>query len=181
MAVWDFTLIVEGRDIASEEVFDALWEAGCDDALIGQTNGVQYLDFDRDAETIEEAVASAVADTERVPGLQVVRFVDSDLVGMSEIAERCGRTRESVRLLVTGARGPGQFPPPVNDPRRPHRLWRWSEVERWLTSRAEHGDIQRGRRSTDIRNALSASIELRACNRGLDDQQRERVHQLTHA
>ena len=135
MAVWDFTLIVEGRDIASEEVFDALWEAGCDDALIGQTNGVQYLDFDRDAETIEEAVASAVADAERVPGLQVVRFVDSDLVGMSEIAERCGRTRESVRLLVTGARGPGQFPPPVNDPRRPHRLWRWSEVERWLTSR----------------------------------------------
>ena len=26
MAIWDFTLIVEGRDIASEEAFDALWK-----------------------------------------------------------------------------------------------------------------------------------------------------------
>ena len=109
MTVWDFTLVVEGRDLSKQDVFDALWEAGCSDALIGMSNGIQYLDFDRESRTLEAAVAAAVEDIERVPGLHVVRFVDSDLVSMAEIAERSGRTRESVRLLVNGVRGPGNF------------------------------------------------------------------------
>ena len=181
MAVWEFTLIVDGRDVAQQEVADALWEAGCDDALVGQTNGVPYLDFDREAATLEEAVTSAIADIETVPGLQVVRFVDSELVSMAEIAERSGRTRESVRLLVTGERGPGGFPAPVNDPRRPNRLWRWSQVERWLLNRRDQTGVVPDDRSADIRNAIAASIELRACNLRLNPRQRELVHQLTHS
>ena len=180
MTVWNFTLIVEGRDLSEQAVFDALWEAGCDDALVGVTNGVQYLDFDREAPTLEEAVASAIHDIEQVAGLQVMRFVDSDLVSMAEIAERTRRTRESVRLLVTGERGPGEFPVPVNDPRRPNRLWRWSEVEAWLENRHRSGTAPDREGSSLIRRALAAGIEFRAYERGMDQAQRERVHDLTH-
>ena len=66
-----FTLIVEGADVQSAEVADALFEAGCDDALVGRSGGVQFLDFDREATSVGEAVLSALADIESVEGLTV--------------------------------------------------------------------------------------------------------------
>ena len=180
MSIWDFTLVVEGRDLSDQEVFDALWEAGCGDALIGISNGVQYLDFDRDAPTLEEAVALAVRDVEQVAGLHVVRFVDSDLVSMAEISERSGRTRESIRLLANGERGPGDFPAPVTSPSRPHRLWQWPEVKSWLAryEAADAGPTEPGPEA--IRSALSAGVAYRSHMRGLSEEQRQRVHELTH-
>lgn len=95
-----FTLIVDGADLQDEAVVNRLFESGCDDALIGSTDGVQFIDFDREADSLDEAVLSAVADIERVDGVQVVRAVDAGLATMTDIATRTGRTREGVRLLV---------------------------------------------------------------------------------
>ena len=86
MRSWSFTLIVEGKDLQSDETFDALFKAGCDDALIGRTNDVQYMDFDRLALNPVDAVLSAVTDVESVPGVRVVRLDGADLVSMSETA-----------------------------------------------------------------------------------------------
>ena len=65
---------------------------------------------------------------------------------------------EGVRLLVTGARGPGGFPPPVTDPRGRYRLWRWSDVERWLAASL-------GEETATVEDhalaAINASLELR--------------------
>ena len=58
-----------------------------------RSEGIQYLDFDREAGCLEEAVLSAVADIESVEGLEVVRIADAGLVSMSDIAARTGRTR----------------------------------------------------------------------------------------
>ena len=176
MRSWAFTLIVEGEDLQSDETFDALFEAGCDDALVGRTNGVQYMDFDRDALTLADAVLSAVNAVESVPGVRVVRLDDVDLVSMSEIAERTGRTRESIRLFVSGERGPGGFPLPANDPKRPHRVWRWSEVERWMQESS--GKTQTTDSEEDLRSALAAAIAARHHCRRLDPSQRERVRSL---
>ncbi len=181
MTTWDFTLIVEGRDVTEQDVFEELYNAGCHDALIGQTNGVQFLDFDREAPTLEEAVATALTDIERVPGMQVVRFVDSDLVTISEIAERIGRSRESVRLLVSGQRGPGRFPAPVSDPNRPNRLWRWSEVHRWLPDSQLKDIAEYSETAYSLRFAICASIELRYAAKKLDRDQQRRVFSLTQA
>ncbi len=153
-----FTLIVEGPDLQSDELVDALFEAGCNDALVGRADGIQYLDFDRDAKSLEEAVLSAVADVEAVPQLEVVRLADAGLLSMTDIASRTGRTRESVRLLVAGDRGPGGFPASVTDPRSRYRLWRASEVERWF--RTHFGD-QHESREDHVRAAISAGLELR--------------------
>ena len=71
MQRFTFTLTVEGRDLQAGEVVDALFDAGCDDALVGSSEGVQFMDFDREAGSIEEAVLLAVADVESVQDLAV--------------------------------------------------------------------------------------------------------------
>ena len=132
MPTFHFTLIVAGPDLQDEPMIDRLFEAGCDDATIGSSDGVQYVDFDREAEALDDAILSAVDDLEKLEGVEVVRIADAGLASLADIAARVGRTRESVRLLVSGARGPGNFPKPVTDPRSRYRLWRWSDVASWF-------------------------------------------------
>jgi hypothetical protein len=57
-----FTVILQGLDDISEELTNRLFEAGCDDTLLRCCDGVVYLDFDRDAESLAEAIGSAVRD-----------------------------------------------------------------------------------------------------------------------
>ena len=89
MQAFTFTLMVEGPDLQTDELVDALYEAGCDDALVGRSDGVQFLDFDREADSVGEAVLSAVADVESVEGLSVSRIADADRVVIGGC--RCGR------------------------------------------------------------------------------------------
>ena len=135
MPTFHFTLIVDGPDLQDYSLIDSLFEAGCDDAAIGCSDGVQYVDFDREAEDFDDAILSAVDDLEKLDGVEVVRIADAGLTSLTDIAVRVGRTRESVRLLASGARGPGEFPKPVTDPRNRYRLWRWTEVAHWFMER----------------------------------------------
>lgn len=158
MSTYHFTLIVEGPDLDDDAVLDALYEHGCDDALVGRSHGVQYLDFDREAPSLDAAVLSAVADVERLDGVEVVRIADAGLVSMADIAARTGRTRESVRLLIEGERGPGGFPPPATDPRSRYRLWRWPEVSRWFET---HLGSTLDEADEGVFIAINAGLELR--------------------
>jgi hypothetical protein len=162
MTTHQFTLIVEGPDLQTDEVADQLFAAGCDDALVGRSNAVQFLDFDREAPCLDDAILSAVADAEKVDGLQVIRLADAGLVSMADIAAGAGRTRESVRLLVAGERGPGGFPAPVNDPRSRYRLWRTSEVRSWFANALGEGP---SRSDDQVLAAINAGLELRHLGR----------------
>ncbi len=163
MTTYQFTLMVEGPDLQDEAHASALFAAGCDDATVGRVGTVQYLDFDREAKTFADAVFEATAAVESaVPGARVVHLEPDDLVTMAEIAERTGRTRESVRLLIAGERGGGDFPAPATHLKRRQRLWRWQEVAAWFarhSGAAEPGDDpQRARFTT----AFNAGLTLRA-------------------
>jgi hypothetical protein len=71
--VYSFTLTIEGADVLTDDALDALYEAGCDDATFGVSNGVQTADFDREATDFADAVASAIKAIEAmVPGARVV-------------------------------------------------------------------------------------------------------------
>lgn len=159
MTTHTFTLIIEGPDLQSNELIDRVFEAGCDDALIGRSNGIQYADFDRDAGTFEEAILSAIAELETIEGIRVSRLAGAGLISMADIATRTGRTRESVRLLINGERGRGGFPPPVTDPRSRYRLWRTDEVDHWFRNDLGVGldDTQ----TDHLRSAINAGLELR--------------------
>jgi len=164
MPIHHFTFIVDGPDLQDDTLIDAVFEAGCGDAAIGRVDGIQYVDFDREAPSLNDAIHSAVADLERIDGIDVVRIADAGLVSMTDIALRVGRTRESVRLLINGTRGPGGFPPPVTDPRSRYRLWRWSDVTHWCTNYLrEDLDSQ----DSDVLAAFNAGLEFRHHRRRL--------------
>jgi len=70
----DFTLILSGVDVMTEDLSNRLYEAGCDDGSPYSSQGVAGVRFHRQAATLEEAIRSAVADVAQA-GLAVERLV----------------------------------------------------------------------------------------------------------
>ncbi|MGH9322190.1 MAG: helix-turn-helix transcriptional regulator [Vicinamibacteria bacterium] len=129
----NFVLVVSGVSEPDSRLEDALYEAGCDDAILAFRNGVAYLEFDREAPSLEDAILSAIRDAERAdPRLGVVRVEPGDFVNASEIARRVQLTREYIRLLVQGKRGEGDFPAPQSGITGKTLVWSWAEVVRWM-------------------------------------------------
>ena len=60
MTKYEFTLILEGALDLTEDIADELFEAGCDDGTPGICNGVFSIDFHREANSLEEAIRSAI-------------------------------------------------------------------------------------------------------------------------
>jgi hypothetical protein len=114
-----------------EEKLDALYEAGCDDATFSTKEELTFADFDRESALLVDAIVSAIDAVDSVEGFEVIHVDPDELVWASEIAERTGRVRQSVDMLIRGKRGPGNFPAPAHHATR-NPLWRWSEVESWF-------------------------------------------------
>lgn len=171
-----FTLVVEG-DLEDDHVLDALFEAGCDDATFGTVDGSGYADFIREAPTFEQAVHSAIRDVESAPNLAVLRVEPDDLVTMLEIAQRLGRSRESVRLLIQGKRGPGGFPAPWSHLKARSRLWRWADVAQWARDAGQSVDPQPGL----FVAAINAALILRRSLGRLGSTEHEMVAELLPA
>ena len=100
MSQFQFTLIVEGPDLQSDAASENLLHAGCDDALVGYSEGVQFLEFHREAPDPETAILSAIADAERVPGIEVIRLAGGGLVALSDIAATTGRIHGGIRQFT---------------------------------------------------------------------------------
>jgi hypothetical protein len=79
MKTFEFRVIASGPDLERDEVFDRLYEAGCDDATIGVQNGLLVFAFAREGACLDDAVVSAVADV-RAAGATVDR-VEPSLYG----------------------------------------------------------------------------------------------------
>lgn len=67
-----FTVILKGKNTLDEDVAEQLY-AQCDDASAGSCNGIGHVHFDRPATSLNDAIASAVADL-RGCGLEVERI-----------------------------------------------------------------------------------------------------------
>src|SRR5271163_2361478 len=97
MKTYEFTLLFalpEGARTPADFV-DALYEAGCDDAVVGIGNPRSIaLRFSRDAGTASEAVQSAIRGAlEAIPDARLIE-VKPDLVSLSDIAEFAGCSRQ---------------------------------------------------------------------------------------
>lgn len=62
VSTFHFTIVLDGLDDIDDELSNRLFEAGCDDTLLHCCEGVVYLDFDREAASLAEAIGSAVRD-----------------------------------------------------------------------------------------------------------------------
>jgi predicted DNA-binding transcriptional regulator AlpA len=142
MSVQSFTLTLAGPAIVENEaILDQLFQAGCSDASFAERDGRTFADFDRDRDTLGEALVSAIEQIESVRPLKVTRVEEQDLVTITDIAGRTGRSRQNIWQLARGERGSGDFPMPVAQIGEDRSLWRWSDVAEWLTRRGfELGD-----------------------------------------
>ena len=129
-----FTVVLSAPRSISAALEEAVFGVGCDDAALCERSGVVYLDFDRDADTLEGAFMEALQQLSGIDGVRLSHVGPEDLVTTAEIARRAGVVREAVRLWAAGERGPGGFPVPVAGVDRQTRVWRWADVAQWLES-----------------------------------------------
>lgn len=131
----DFTLLIDGANTITQEIEDALFNAGCDDATISVRFGRIFLTFSRTAPSLRQAIVSAVRAVNGCgQGLTVLRVDVCNLVTQADIARKIGRTRQLIHQYMTGVRGPGGFPPPACNITDNAPLWYWCEVAYWLWS-----------------------------------------------
>ena len=115
MKIFEFQIICSGVDTGSEAFLDNLYESGCDDALVFFRDGYVCLDFSREAEDAETAIATAIQDIESARvGAIVQRIEPDDFVNLSEAASRVGLTRATMQKYARGPSKIGEdFPRPV--------------------------------------------------------------------
>ena len=128
---YEFSLVVD-QDPTEQAFAGALFEAS-EGHLIPEGGGADQnvVHVNVEADTLAAAITLAVHRVESV-GLNVVGVKSDDLVSLKDIAARCGRTYESVRLLASGKRGPGGFPVPMSTGQ--WELYSWAEAAMWLST-----------------------------------------------
>jgi hypothetical protein len=127
-----FTLILKNVDENTSLLEDSLYAANCDDALINFRGGAVYMDFDREAPSLEEAVISAIKNVKSASiEAEIASVAPENLVTESEIAKRLNKSRQIISLWIRGNRRKS-FPHPVMRLSEKSPLWNWSEVTKWL-------------------------------------------------
>ncbi|MFD1985550.1 helix-turn-helix transcriptional regulator [Mesorhizobium newzealandense] len=118
-------------DQDADALVERLGEAGCTDALVGiGIVGRLALEFTREADSAQEAVRSALADVKAaIPSATLVEATP-DLVGLTDVAEMMGVSRQYLRKLMLGN---NDFPAPVHEGNG--ALWHLSDVLSWLEGR----------------------------------------------
>lgn len=133
-SLYQFTLILRNVDENTPGLEDALYKAGCDDALINYRNGTVYLDFDRIGSSFKQTVVESIRAVESSSiKAVVINVAPENLVTESEIAKRLNKKRQIVSLWVKGERRKSNsFPKPIMKLSDRSPLWKWSEVCDWL-------------------------------------------------
>jgi len=123
------------HDADHEQLVERLGAAGCDDALVGTGQpGRIALEFVREAATAEVALMSALADVKRT--IPTARLIEAapDFVGLTDVAEAVGVTRQNMRkLMVNNATS---FPVPVHEGST--TVWHLADVMTWLQARGSY-------------------------------------------
>lgn len=130
MKTFEFSVIASGLDPEAADFADRFYDAGCDDATVSFLKGRIIVDFARDAQSIDEAISSAVACVEKA-GAHVARLEPDPLVSLSDIAARTGLSRAAITHYAKGQRSAG-FPAPVARVMAETSLYDWSQVAAWL-------------------------------------------------
>lgn len=128
-----YQLAADDKD--PDALIERMGEAGCDDALIGiGLPGRLALEFTREAESAGAAIRSALADVQQViPGATLIEAAP-DLVGLSDVAEFVGVSRQNMRKLMLT--WPGCFPVPVHEGST--SLWHLADVLAWLQEKGNY-------------------------------------------
>jgi hypothetical protein len=82
----EFTLFLSGLTEITADAANALFEAGCDDASPASCDGVVWIAFHREADSLDAAIRSAMADVQKagfhVERLEIERGALDELVAV---------------------------------------------------------------------------------------------------
>ncbi len=73
MKTYEFDVFLKNTAEISDDQADGLFAAGCDDGTPASCNGVAWVHFDRAADSLEEAIRSAIAQV-RSAGFTVAKI-----------------------------------------------------------------------------------------------------------
>ena len=141
----------------ADALVERLGEAGCDDALVGIGQpGRLALEFTREAGSADEAVRSALADVRRaVPSASLIE-VAPDLVGLTDVADIVGVSRQNMRKLMLAH--PGSFPTPVHEGSA--SIWHLADVLAWLQVKGSYS------LALDVLEVARAALKVNVAKEG---------------
>jgi predicted DNA-binding transcriptional regulator AlpA len=155
----------------SKELVERLGEAGCNDAVIGTGQpGRIALEFTREARSVKEAIVSALREVkDAIPDAELIE-VTPDFVGLTDVAELVGVSRQNMRKLMLAH--PMTFPAPVHEGSA--SVWHLAHVLQWLV---ERGDYSIERPLLDVAT-MAMQVNLVKEARGLDGPVQKEVRAL---
>lgn len=142
MTEYEFTLRfdISRSPVALDDAVERLAAHGCDDATVGiGIRGRIALSFMREAASADEAIASALKDVVRAIPQAVLTEAAPDYVGLSEIADTVGRTRQNLRKLLVSCSGAA--PQPIHE--GTSSIWHLAPVLEWLRDEKGYAIEQR--------------------------------------
>ncbi len=131
MKHYEFTLrfTIADAGIETDALIEKLYEAGCDDALIGSGQpGRWALQFTREARSAEHAMHSAIQNVQSVAPQAILAEAGPDYVGLSDIADQLGCSRQNMRKLMLSHAS--HTPVPVHEGST--AIWHLADVLVWL-------------------------------------------------
>jgi hypothetical protein len=127
---FEFSIIASGLDPNADNFESRFYDHGCDDALVAFQKGHTIIDFAREANTLAEAIASAVEHV-HATGAKIDRIEPDPLVNLSDIAARTDLTRAAISKYAK-TEGDKGFPAPVARVTSDAPLYDWSAVASWM-------------------------------------------------
>ena len=123
------------QDCDLDDIVERLGAAGCTDALVGLGQpGRLALKFTREADSAEAALTSALADVKKAVATAQLIEASPDLVGLTDVADLIGVTRQNMRKLWTTHAL--SFPPPIHEGSA--AIWHLTEVLSWLQAKGTY-------------------------------------------
>lgn len=168
MKTYTFRLVV--ADPIDDEGANRLFATGVDDGVPESGPLGHSIGFDREAASLQEAVLSAIDEVESA-AFEVLRVEPDELVSAADVAEQTGRSRQSISSLISGARGPGDWPRPVAGNVR-STLRRWSDVREWFEEfdGSLHVDREEATFLAAVNEVLAARRALEPLDKGAKEQ-----------
>ena len=132
--IFTLKLRLNGDVDNADELVEQLGAAGCNDALIGLgMPGRIALEFSREGNSAREAILSALGDVKRaVPSATLIE-ASPDFVGLSDVADVIGVTRQNMRKLMLNSKS---FPTPVHEGSA--AVWHLADVLSWLEAKGSY-------------------------------------------
>ncbi|HET6912329.1 MAG TPA: DNA-binding protein [Rhodanobacteraceae bacterium] len=159
------------QDSDPDALVERLGDAGCDDALVGIGQpGRLALEFTRAANSAQAAVRSALADVKRaVPSARLIEMTP-DFVGLTDVAEAVGVSRQNLRQLMLAHTD--SFPAPVHEGSA--SIWHLAEVLTWLDAK---GGYELERSTLEV-SRIALQVNLAKETRRLPARQARQLIQL---